>query len=375
MDQHLPNGSFYGVRPYGVMVGSSGSEFSSSECNGESIAGPETSSPRDALPVLHQAVTTPPRIGHIDMTSQSTSDQADTSITNSDRKLDPKLTREEQKEAVQELLNIHIDFLVGNERSEAWETVRRATGISVAKLKKLKNQAYDRGERIHKRIQTAKRTKTGSTTATVCDDDEFYLQFYYDCRISSIASKHKAQLLKILSQCRNDEFHLYHTKRNQYMREQVIESLSELNVLPELDVDVVLFRVLSKLFDCDDIGLNGDRELKRLLEEKRKKYKKTVFEPLYKQKKHQLKKAIMMRENAIKEKKEYKATLVKAINENLAFMSNTKLRDSIIETMRLIAEQEAKAESLKKSVMKTLESQEDIDSFEEFVSEESDIPA
>ena len=85
------------------------------------MAVPEASSPRDALLVLHQGVTTPPRIGHIGMTSQSTSDQAETSITNSDRKMDPKLTREEQKEAVQELLNIHIDFLVGNERSEAWK--------------------------------------------------------------------------------------------------------------------------------------------------------------------------------------------------------------------------------------------------------------
>ena len=154
----------------------------------------------------------------------------------------------------------------------------------------------------------------------------------------------------------------------------MIGSLSELNALRELDADVVLFRVLSKPFDCDDIGLNGDRELKRLLEEKRKKYKKTIFDPLYRQKKQQLKKAIMMRENSIKEKKEYKATLVKAINENLAFMSNTVLRDSIDETMRLIAVQEAKAELVKKSVMQTLESEEDIDSFEEFVSEESDIP-
>ncbi|CEP22322.1 hypothetical protein BN1211_2660 [Cyberlindnera jadinii] len=146
------------------------------------------------------------------------------------------------------------------------------------------------------------------------------------------------------------------------MREQVIGSLSELNALPELDADVVLFRVLSKLFDCDDIGLNGDRELKRLLEEKRKKYKKTMFDLLYRQKKQDLKKEIMM------------PTLVEAINENLAFMSNTVLRDSVAETMRLIAGQEAKAESLKKSVMQILESEEDIDSFEESVSEESDIP-
>lgn len=57
------------------------------------------------------------------------------------------------------------------------------------------------------------------------------------------------------------------------MREQAIESLSELNVLPQLDGDVVAFRVLSKLFDCDDIGLNSDKELKRLVEEKRKNYK------------------------------------------------------------------------------------------------------
>ena len=88
-------------------------------------------------------------------------------------------------------MDIHVDFLVGIELSRAWTKVRSATAIPVARLNKLKNQAYDRGERIHERIRTAKRTKTGPTTATVCDDEEFYLQFYYDCRISSIASKHK----------------------------------------------------------------------------------------------------------------------------------------------------------------------------------------
>lgn len=191
--------------------------------------------------------------------------------------------------------------------------------------------------------------KTDSATATVCDDEEIYVQFYYDYRISTIACKHKVQLLKILSQCRSDEFHLYHAKRNQYMREQVIESLSELNALPELDADVVLFRVLSKLFDCDDIGLNGDMELKRLVEEKRKKYKKTIFEPLYRQKKQDLKKVIKMRQSSIKMKKKYKATLVKAVNEGLAIVGNTELRDSIAETMRLIAEQQAKVEGVKKA--------------------------
>ncbi|ODV75153.1 uncharacterized protein CYBJADRAFT_165906 [Cyberlindnera jadinii NRRL Y-1542] len=191
MRQHPPigmyNGVFYGVRLYGVMVGSS--EFN------------EASSPRDALLVLHQA---------------------DTSITN------------KQKEAVQELLGIHVDFLVGNELSRAWTTVRSATGIPVARLNK--------GGRVHERMQTAKRTKTGSTTAT--------------------------------------------------------------------------------------------------------------------------KKSIHERTEFNQGEKKYKATLVEAINENLAFMSNTVLRDSVAETMRLIAGQEAKAEK----------SEEDIDSFEESVSEESDIP-
>ena len=82
----------------------------------------------------------------------------------------------------------------------------------------------------------------------------------------------------------------------------------------------------------------------------------------------------MMREKSIKEKKEYKATLVKAINESLTLMSNTESRDSIAETLPLIAEQKARAELVKKSVVKILELQEGMDSFEEFVSEESDIP-
>ena len=69
----------------------------------------------------------------------------------------------------------------------------------------------------------------------------------------------------------------------------MIGSLSELDALLELDADFVLFRVLSKLFDCDDIGLNGDRELKQLLEEKRKKYKKTIFHLLYYRKSKTLK--------------------------------------------------------------------------------------
>lgn len=101
MRQHPPNGVYnrvlYGVRPYEVMVGSARSESSSSECNGESMAVPEASSPRDALPVLHQAVTPPPRIEHIDMSLQNTSDQAETSITNSNRKQHLNLTEEEQK--------------------------------------------------------------------------------------------------------------------------------------------------------------------------------------------------------------------------------------------------------------------------------------